>query len=246
MTAESPLTAAQRAAIQEARARYESGGLTVEQLESTLDAITAAADVSAVQAVIAGLPIAPHSPLPAFDLAPPAAISTSGQQSVSRIWAFMGETRRAGRPWILAPQSQVSSTMGNVLVDLRQAKLPSHARMRASAFMGQLHILVPPGVRVTARTRVIMSDTNTLGEHSSGILGSAEVIHEPSDGVPVAELEIDATACMAELKILVVDATYRSISDLAREALDEALASVRASLAKRRAARAALNPGRTE
>jgi hypothetical protein len=246
MTVESPLTAAQRAAIQEARARYEGGGLTVEQLKSTLDAITAAADASAVQAVVDRLPSAPHSPLAAFDLALPADATTSGRQVVSRIWAFMGETRRAGRPWTLAQQSQVSSTMGNVLVDLRQAKLPSHAKMRANAFMGQLHILVPPGVRVIARTRVIMANTNTLGEYSAGILGLAEVTHEPADGAPVAELEIDATACMAELKILVVDANYRSISDLAREAVDEALASVRTSLAERRAARAALNPGRSE
>jgi hypothetical protein len=253
---ESPLVVAQRAAIQEARARYERGGLTFEAFRRALNQITAATDASAVAAVVAGLPAAPHSPLAAFDPAPSSAqavMASGGGRGVARIGVFMGETRRAGKPWALAPHSHVACVMGNVLVDLRQARLPQYARMRVDVVMGQTRILVPGGVHFSARTRVIMANSMTLGEYAAGIVTGGEVEHEPAGGEPVAELESDAQVIMGELKINLVDpAAARSsgvnlneldIADLAKEVLGEALAGVRDGLAQARAQRQALRFG---
>jgi hypothetical protein len=256
MASESPLTAAQRSAIQEARARYERGDILVEAFKNALDAITEAPDVGSVEAIVAELPRAPHSALAALEPAPPAPLPVgtptvvSGGRGVSRISAFMGETRRAGKPWTLAPRSRISCTMGEVLVDLRQAKLPPQGRMRVNVLMGETRILIPRGVRVSARTRVIMGEATTLGENVAGMIASGEEEHEPPNGETVAELDIDARVIMGELKIVLADASSMSIAELAREALKEALAGVRDGLAQGAAQRAiaaseraALNPG---
>jgi hypothetical protein len=254
MASESPLTIAQRAAIQEVRARYERDEINIEQFKSALDAITEAADIGAVQSVTAELPSRPHSALAAFDPAPALpipvvertpALTTSGR-GVKRIAAFMGETRRAGKPWTLAPKSRISCTMGEVLVDLRQAKLPPQGHIRVSVIMGETRILVPHGVRVTARTRVIMGEATTLGENVAGLVAAGEEEHEPLTGEPIAELVIDSNVIMGELKIVLVDQSSVSISELAREVLKEALAGVRDGLVQGRAQQAYLNPGPNE
>ena len=255
---ESPLVVAQRAAIQEARARYERGEISVEAFKNALDAITEASDTGAVAAIIAGLPAAPHSALAALDPAPPAPLPAnlpvvaSDGRGVSRISAFLGETRRVGKPWTLAPKAHISCTMGEVVVDLRQAKLPPHGRIKVNVTMGETRILVPRGVRVSARTRVIMGEATTLGENIAGLVASGEEEHEPPAGETVSELVIDSRVLMGELKIELVDQYAMSISELAHEVLREALAGVRDGLREgnaQRAAieaaqqRAALNPG---
>lgn len=254
---ESPLVVAQRAAIQEARARYERGEISVDAFKNALDAITEAPDVGSVEAIVAELPRAPHSALAALEPAPlPPDLPTvvSDGRGVSRISAFMGETRRAGKPWTLAPKARISCTMGEVVVDLRQAKLPPRGRIRVNVTMGETRILVPRGVRVTARTRVIMGEAITLGENIAGLIASGEEEHEPPPGESVSELVIDSRVLMGELRIVLADQSSMSISELAHEVLREALAGVRDGLragASQRAIdaaqqRAALNPGNYE
>jgi Cell wall-active antibiotics response 4TMS YvqF len=245
---ESPLVVAQRAAIQEAQARYVRSEITAEQLKLALDAITEAQQVNEVEAVIAVLPVPPHSALAAFEAppsSPPAGtLSTaSGGRGVSRISSVMGKTHRVGKPWTLALQSHVSSTLGETVVDLRQAKLPSHAVMRVNVFMGETRILIPRGVRVSARTRVIMGEARTLGETVEGLLASGEEEYEPAGGELIAELEIDARVIMGTLKITVNDPAAMSISELARAALKEGLEAVRARLAQSAVQQPTLNPG---
>jgi hypothetical protein len=246
---ESPLVVAQRAAIQEARARYERGGIAVDTLKNALDAITAAPDVGSVEAVIAGLPAASSSALAAFDPTPPAPAIKRGGRVFARIGAFMSPWRRS-RPWTLAPQSHVNSMMGDVLVDLRLANLPAQGHISVNVTMGKAHILIPRGVRVWARLRVIMGEATTLGEKISGLIVSDEVDHEPTGGVAASELEIDATVIMGEMKLLLVDpisagaSSTQDIATLATDVLREALLSARDHLAQSRAQRAALPGGR--
>ncbi|HEX9037079.1 MAG TPA: LiaF domain-containing protein [Ktedonobacterales bacterium] len=229
---ESPLVIAQRAAIQEARARYERGDISVESFKHALDAVTEAPDIGSVEAIIAELPTAPHSALAALEPAPAALpairpAAASGGRGVSRISAFMGETRRVGRPWTLAPQVHISCLMGEALVDLRQARLPAHAHIKVNVTMGETRILIPRGVRVSARTRVIMGEAMTLGENISGLIASGEEEHEPPNGEAVAELEIDARVLMGELRIILADQSSMSISELAQDVLREALTGIR-------------------
>jgi hypothetical protein len=249
---ESPLVVAQRAAIEEARARYVRSEITIEQLKLALDGVAEAQQVSAVEAVIDRLPISPHSTLAAFEAppAPPAPVpvgTQSGRRGVSRISSIMGKTHRVGKPWTLAPSSSVSSTLGETVVDLRQAKLPPHGVMRVNVFMGETRILIPRGVRVSARTHVVMGTAKTLGETVEGLVASGEEEYEPASGDPIAELDIDARVIMGTLKILVADSSSMSISELARAALKEALEGVRAWLAQGStqgtAQQATLDPG---
>ena len=246
---ESPLVVAQRAAIQEARARYERGEISVDVFREALDRITEAPDVGTCEAIIAEMPAAPHSALAAFDPAPPAPpdpnlpVVVRDGRGVTRISALMGETRRAGRPWTLAPRARVSCTMGEVLLDLRSAKLPPRGHMRVNVTMGETRILIPRGVRVIARTGVIMGEATVLGETINGMVARGEEEHDPPDVAPVAELIIDSRVIMGELKIVLADNSDISIRELANEALRSVLTGIRDGLASGAAQRAALNAG---
>lgn len=245
---ESPLVVAQRAAIQEARARYERGEISVDVFREALDRITEAPDVGTCEAIIAEMPSAPHSALAALEPAPrplaPAPVGASGGgRGVSRIMAFMGETKRAGRPWTLAPNAHIGCMMGEVRVDLRSAKLPPQATLHVAVTMGETRIIIPRGVRVSARTRVIMGEATVLGETISGMVASGEEEHEPATDAPIAEIEIHARVIMGELKIILADSSDISIGELAREALRAALAGVRDGLVAGSAQRPALNSG---
>jgi cell wall-active antibiotic response 4TMS protein YvqF len=249
---ESPLVVAQRAAIQEARARYERGEISVDVFREALDRITEAPDVGTCEAIIAEMPHSPLAVLAALEPAPqpatPAVVvapSPGGGRGVSRITAFMGETKRAGRPWTLAPNAHIGCVMGEVRVDLRSAKLPPQATLHVAVTMGETRIIVPRGVRVTARTRVIMGEATVLGETISGMVASGEEEHEPPTGEQLAEIEIHARVIMGELKIVLADSTDISIAELARETLRAALVGVRDGLASGAAQRPALNPGAT-
>ena len=249
---ESPLVVAQRAAIQEARARYERGEISVDVFREALDRITEAPDVGACEAIIAEMPRSPLAALAALEPAPapptpapmvaPAAI---GGRGVSRIVAFMGETKRAGRPWTLAPNAHIGCMMGEARVDLRSAKLPPHATLHVAVTMGETRIIIPRGVRVSARTRVIMGEAVVLGESIAGLVAAGEEEHEPPTSAPIAELEIHARVIMGELKIILADTSDISISELARETLRAALVGVRDGLAAGVTERPALNPGAT-
>jgi hypothetical protein len=245
---ESPLVVAQRSAIQEAQARYVRNEISAEQLRLVLDAITEAQQINEVEAVIAVLPVPPHSALAAFDTPSPAprpegTLTASGSRGVSRISSVMGKTHRVGKPWTLALLSHVSSTLGETVVDLRQAKLPSHAVMRVNVFMGETRILIPRGVRVSARTRVIMGEARTLGATVEGLVASGEEEYEPESSEATAELEIDARVIMGTLKITVHDPSAMSISELARAALKEGLEAVRSRLAQGAIQQPTLKPG---
>lgn len=247
---ESPLVVAQRAAIQEARARYERGDISVDVFREALNRITEAPDVGTCEAIIAEMPHSPLAVLAALEPAPmprpPAPVvapAPGAGRGVSRISAFMGETKRAGRPWTLAPDARISCVMGEVQVDLRSAKLPPQATLRVNVIMGETRILIPRGVRVSARTRVIMGEATTLGETISGMVASGEEEHEPSSDTPIAEIEIHARVIMGELKIILADSSDVSIGELAREALRAALSGMRDGFVSGAAQRAALNPG---
>lgn len=236
---ESSLVIAQRAAIQEARARYERGEITVEQLTDALNLIAEAQDARSARAIVAGLPRAPYAALAAFDSGAPVPQPTGAPGSartrgIARIASFMGKARRAGKPWTLAAQSRVSAFMGETIVDLRQAKLPPHGVMRVNVVMGETRIIIPESVRVFARTRVIMGEAHVLG-----LVGSGEEEYEPPSGEASATLEIFASVTMGTLKIFMANAIEYSIGEIAREILKEALTGVHTHLTQGAARHAA-------
>ena len=81
------------------------------------------------------------------DLAPPSGqpLRLDGSRPVA---AFFGSQRREGR-WVVPERLIVTAVGGQVVLDLRQALLQSlRTTLSATLVGGQLHLLVPDGVRV--------------------------------------------------------------------------------------------------
>lgn len=223
---------AQRAAIAEARARYERGELDFDAFKRALDALVLARDASECHAILDALPTAHAAALAALERAPAPAPASADDPHAGRkaIVAFMGQTKKLRRPWRLAPGTETLALMGEVKLDLSVAELPPRATMRIAAIMGAVEIYVPSNVRVSVRSTVLLSDTNALGEGTSGVVAFGREDHAPA-GEPVAELEIEVFALMANVKVLLADARPISVRELAREALRAAAEGVRRGLA---------------
>lgn len=223
---------AQRAAIVEARARYERGQITFDAFRRALDALVLARDAGECQAVLDALPTEHAAALAALEPSPapaPIAADSSGPQHKA-IVAFMGQTKKLRRPWRLAPNTKTLAFMGEVKLDLGVAVLPPRATMRVTGIMATVVIYVPTNVRVSVRFTVLLSDTNALGEGTSGVVAFGREEHAPV-GEPVAELEIEVFALMSNVKVLLADAPPISMRELAREALRAAVEGVRRGLA---------------
>lgn len=231
---QSPLLAAQQAAIQEARARYERGDLSFEGFHRALDAIVLARDADECQIILNALPSAPLAPLNALDrpsLSAPSELPT-------RIVAFMGQTKKVRRAWQLAPSTEAVAFMGEVKLDLRRAEMPARARLQVTAVMGTVLILVPRNVRVSASSTVWLSDTNLLGESVSGVVGSGHEQHDPTGEPAISDIEIEVFALMSNVKVLLVDESAVSVNELVREALRAVVSGVRQGLQQARDPRA--------
>ena len=82
------------------------------------------------------------------DLATPAAqpLRLDGSRSVAALFTTQ---RREGR-WVVPDRLMVTAIGGHVVLDLREALLQGqHTIVHATLVGGQLHLLVPDGVRVT-------------------------------------------------------------------------------------------------
>lgn len=218
--------AAQQAAIQEVRARYERGELSYEDFRRALDAVVLARDEEECRAVLDALPVSQAGALAAFDPvrpqppapANPPALPASG---VSPKWlvAFMASTKKTRRRWRLEPHTNALAVMGEVKVDLGVAELPPQATLDVTAIMGEVTIYVPRSVRVSVRSVVVMGEVNALGESTGGMFAGGREVHAPDNAAPAADLEIRANVLMGEVKIVLTDGPVVSVSEVVREAL---------------------------
>lgn len=226
---ESALLAAQQAAIEEARARYERGELDFEDFRHALDALVEASSVEECRTILRELPVAPLAPLAALErpTPPPAIVTTYAQR---RIGAFMGQTKKMRRRWRLHPKARVSAFMGEVKLDLNLADLPEQAHMHVTATMATVMIYVPRSAHVIVRPRSLLSDTNALGESVSGVLAAGHEEHYPADGIATAQITIDVFALMSNVKIIVTDGSTISIGEMARDMARSILSGVQRGL----------------
>lgn len=220
---EPPAVAAQRAAIQDVRARYERGELTYETFRRALDALVLARDADECRAILDALPTSPLSALAALDTPPPpisAPVSTSAPLEHKRIIAFMSQIRKLRRPWQLAASAHAVAFMGEVKLDLGLAELPPQAALHVTAFMGTVIIYVPRTVRVAVRTTVFMGETQALGERVGGVIVTGHEEYVPASGTPTPQLDIEAVNFMGSVKVILTDGRPPvSISELVRNAL---------------------------
>lgn len=236
-----PLLAAQQAAISEARARYERGDLAFEDFRRALDALVLARDAGECRVILDALPSSPLAALNPLNPLNPLEQRAQAAATLAprRIVAFMGQTKKGRRPWQFAPETEAIAVMGEVRLDLRSAALPARARLQVTAVMGTVVVLVPRNVRVTAHAALLLSGAQTLGERTSGVVGSSHEQHTPVGEPAVAELEIDVLALMSNVRIIVVDeSTGLSVNALVRDALRAVAEGVRSGLRQARDQRA--------
>jgi hypothetical protein len=235
---------AQRTAIQNVRARYERGELTLEEFRRALDALVQARDADECQAIVRALPAPQLAPLAVLDPEHSLTASATALPRARRIIAFMGQTKKLRLPWRLGPYVRTLAFMGEAQLDLGLAELPPQARIHVTAIMGAVTLYVPRSARVTVRTSAVLSDTNSLGESASGVVAFAHEEHVPTDVPGSPHLEIEVFTLMGNVKVVLRDRPVVSIGELVRDALQAAAAGIQRGLLQGTQRRPALEGGR--
>jgi hypothetical protein len=126
-------------AVERLRAAAVEGRLTLEELADRSDAAHRAVMRRELERLIADLP----APLPA---AP----------AQSKPVRAIGDVRRSGA-WLVPAESDYRSWLGNVQLDLRQARIgAADVRIHVRTLFGVIDLLVPEGVEVDVQARTRM------------------------------------------------------------------------------------------
>jgi hypothetical protein len=225
-----PAAAAQRAAIQDVRLRYERGELTLETFHRALDALLMAESADECEAVLREVrssSMALPTALAALDPPVPDSPSTSSSPaSLSRtatITAILGNTRKMRQAWRLAAATHAKVVMGDLKLDLSRATVPPRAQLEIVNVMGSVAIYVPRAMRVHVVSRVVLGEVHTFGEVTGGIVSGSHEEHMPESAAigdaAVPELRIDVRCYLGNVKIVVVDGPVVSIGEVVRLAM---------------------------
>lgn len=131
---------------------YAHDRLTVEELDALLSRAQVATDTRELDALLAGLPAVTAMPARVdggevvAQLGPP---GTPARRREERIATIMGEVRRTGS-WTVPEHLRIVAVMSDVKLDLTEALLGPVTTIECSAWMAEVRVLVPPGVRLEA------------------------------------------------------------------------------------------------
>jgi hypothetical protein len=129
------------------------GRLTFEELADRIESAGGARTRGQLEELTRDLPAAGTgarvAPMPAGELVVPA-----------RQASVFGDVRRSGA-WIVPPRSRWQSTFGDVVLDLREARVgATEVRVEASSVFGDIDLLVPEGIVVEVRTSTIFGSVH--------------------------------------------------------------------------------------
>ena len=160
-------------AVQALCAHFAQDHLTTQELEQRFEEVYRASSPEELRRLMTGLPVlAPTvvtTPLPTFAIA-----ASGGVPREKRYLALMGEVNRQGR-WSVPAYMKVSAIMGTVRLDLREAEVPaSGVDIDATAVMGEVRILLPPGLHADVDGFAFMA------EFSDRTAGTASTLDAPS------------------------------------------------------------------
>lgn len=160
--------------VQALCSHFAADHLTTQELELRFEEVYRASTLPELHALTAGLPAlaatSATTPLPMYSVAP-ALTATSREK---RFLAVLGEVRRQGT-WSVPSRIKASSWMGSIRLDLRGAQLPDEGvDIDATAFMGEVRIILPPGVHVDVDGLAVM------GEFSDRTAGTAASLAVPA------------------------------------------------------------------
>jgi hypothetical protein len=136
------------ATIERLRDAAGEGRLTLEELTDRIEGAALARTRGELDTLVRDLPAAGTTP-PGAAVAPAAPVS---QASV------FGDVRREGR-WLVPAQGSWQTVFGDVVLDLREARIPAvELQIRARTVFGDIDLLVPEGVDVVVRAATVFGD----------------------------------------------------------------------------------------
>lgn len=180
--------------VQTLCSHFAQDHLSTQELEARFERVYRAKSFDELRALTAELPAlpvpapgSPPSPAPAPFYAMSSGIVPPPREK--RFLALMSEVRRQGM-WEVPQRVVARAIMGAIRLDLRDGVLPQGGiDVEADAFMGEVKIILPPGVRADVDGMAIMgefSDRSTAASapnadapivriHGSAIMGSVNV-----------------------------------------------------------------------
>jgi hypothetical protein len=139
--------------------------LTTQELELRFEAVYRAATSDDLRTLMQGLPALAAGPA---TVAPPPMYSLSPrttEPTEKRYLALMSEVKRQG-PWLVPARITAWAFMGAIRLDLREAEVPAQGvDVDATAVMGEVRIILPPGLRAEVDGLAIMGE---FTDRSSG------------------------------------------------------------------------------
>jgi hypothetical protein len=138
-------------------AHYAQDHLTTQELEARFEQVYRAPSPAALQSLLAGLPTLPAASAPAappmYALAPATAVPAE-----KRMLALMSEVSRKGT-WVVPARIRAKAFMGTVRLDLREAEIPpGGVDIDATAVMGEVRVVLPPGLSAEVDGLAIMGE----------------------------------------------------------------------------------------
>jgi len=137
--------------------RFSEGVIDVELYETRVEGVEVASKVEEIRALVADLrPDPPTTSL--VPVGPSAGLAVGTPQPQGRVSSILGNATRTGS-WVVPQTLEVRAVLGSVKIDLRQAQLPPEgAVFTINAVLGDVEVLVPPGMRVSLETESILSE----------------------------------------------------------------------------------------
>jgi hypothetical protein len=133
------------------------GRLTFEELADRVEAAGRAKTREELARLTADLPVRDE----ALDR-PPAPVAGPLHE-----FRLLGDLRRAG-VWLVPAESRWQTLLGNVVLDLRQARVTAHeVTIEARVGLGDIVLLVPEGVAVEVRARPLVGKVSQHAGHDA-------------------------------------------------------------------------------
>jgi len=157
--------------VQALCSHFAQDRLTTQELELRFEEVYKANSAAELRGVMRGLPalaapLVPEEPLPMYSVVP----AVSGE-SEKRLLALMGEVRRQG-PWVVPRRIRAAAWMGAIRIDLREAQIPEGGvDIDASAIMGEVRIILPPGLHADVDGLAIMGEFSDRTTNHGAIPG---------------------------------------------------------------------------
>lgn len=137
--------------------------IDLEELEARLEQVARARDVTEIQRLTSGLPALPTDEAVALGVYRPQRVQQA--PTAHRVTTVFGDFRCVGR-WTVPNRLTVTSLFGDVKLDLREALFGTdNCDLVVYQGVGDIHLVIPPGVRVTTEIVNVFGDREVSGEN---------------------------------------------------------------------------------